>query len=134
MDDPALLPAEPFGLARQIDGLHFLELYAAILDQIVQRRIGRARDLHAIEIDLERAAVILVGPGRGIADAVHSGRYPVGLLIEALLDVLAGGAAVLDGPFDGFLHVERGADAGDVVHRTIGGTRRVGDPGDLHHG
>src|SRR5882672_10940307 len=45
------LPPQPFGLARQIDGLHFLELDAAILDEIVQWRIGRTRDLHAIKID-----------------------------------------------------------------------------------
>src|SRR5712664_2701569 len=45
------LPPKPFGLARQIDGLHLLELDAAILDEIVQRRIGRTRDLHAIKVD-----------------------------------------------------------------------------------
>src|ERR1700674_2494784 len=40
----SVLPPQPFGLARQIDGLHFLELDAAILDEIVQWRIGRTRD------------------------------------------------------------------------------------------
>src|SRR5206468_2544858 len=53
---------------------------------------------------------------------------------KTLLDVLAGGAAVLGGPFDGFLHVERGADAGDVMHGTVGSTGRVRRLGDLHEG
>src|SRR6267378_5543538 len=124
------LPAKPIGLARQIDGLHFLELDTAILDEIVQWRIGRTRDLHAIKVDLERAAVILLGPGRRIADTLHSGRYPVGFLVEALLDVFTGRAAVLGGPFHGFLHVQRGADARDVVNRPIDRTGCVGHLGD----
>src|SRR6266481_3460358 len=128
----SVLPPKPFGLARQIDGLHFLKLDAAILDEIVQWRIGRTRDLHAIKIDLERATVILFGPGRRIADTLHSGRYPVGFLVEALLDVFTGRAAILGGPFDGFLHVQRGAEARDVVDRPIGRAGRVGHLGNIH--
>ena len=56
--DPLKLPAEPLGLARQVDRLHLVHLDAAVLDEIVERGVGRACDLHAIEIDLERAAVI----------------------------------------------------------------------------
>src|SRR5438309_10708915 len=82
-------PAEPLGLARQVDRLHLLHLDAAVLDEIVERGVGRACDLHAIKIDLERAAVIRFGEGRGIADAFAAGGYPILLLVEALLDVLA---------------------------------------------
>src|ERR1700730_14871698 len=112
-------PAEPFRLARQFDGFDSFKLDAAFLDQIVQITVGRARDFRTVKINLERAAVILAGPGRGIADALHSGRYPVGFLIEALGDVLAGRSAILAGPVDGFLHVQRAADRRDVMHRTI---------------
>ena len=58
-----MLPTKPLGLARQIDGLDLLELDSAVLDKLAQRRIGRTRDFHSIKIDLERAAVILLGPG-----------------------------------------------------------------------
>src|SRR3981081_3884680 len=75
----APLPAEPFRLARQFDGLDLLELDGALLDQIVELAVGRTGNLRSIEIDLERAAVILVGPGRVIADALHAGRHPAGL-------------------------------------------------------
>src|SRR3954468_3242743 len=71
------LPAEPFRLARQFDRLDLLELDGALADQVVEVAIGRARDLRAVEIDLERAAMVLFGPGRGIADAFHAGRHPV---------------------------------------------------------
>src|SRR4029078_13523931 len=96
-------------------------LDAAVLAEIVERSIGRAGDLHAIEINLERAAVIGLGEGRRIAAAFSACGHPILLLIKTLLDVLAGGAAVLGGPFDGFLHVERRADAGEVVYVTVSG-------------
>ncbi|OIQ70616.1 hypothetical protein GALL_477700 [mine drainage metagenome] len=78
--------------------------------------------------------MVLVGPGRGIADAFHAGRHPVGFLIEALRDVLSGRAAVLGGPVQRFLHVKGRADGGDVVHRTIDLAGRVGHSGNFHHG
>src|SRR5215469_2990746 len=82
-------PPKPFLLARQFDGLDLLELDGALGHQIADVAVGRACDLHAVEIDLERAAVVLFGPGRRIADAFHSGRHPVLLLVEALGNVLA---------------------------------------------
>src|SRR5690349_7837587 len=85
-------PPKPFRLARQFDRLDLLELDGALGDQVVEVAVGRARNLGAVEIDLERAAMVLVGPGRGIADAFHAGRHPVLFLIKALGDVLAGGA------------------------------------------
>src|SRR5205814_8041336 len=106
------LPAEPFRLARQLNGLDLFELDGALLDQVVEVAVGRTRNLRTIEVDLECAAVVLFGPGRGIADAFHAGRHPAGLLVEALGDVLAGGAAVLDGPVQRFLHVQRRTDRG----------------------
>src|SRR5664279_2381004 len=84
----AILPAKPFRLARQFDGLDLLELDGALLDQIVEIAIGRTGDFRAIEVDLERAAMVLVGPGRGIADALHAGRHPIFLLIETLRNIL----------------------------------------------
>src|SRR5471030_2412201 len=107
------LPPKPFRLARQFDGLDLLKLDGALFDEVVQVAVGRAGYLGAIEIDLERAAMVLVGPGGRIADAFHAGRHPIRLLVEALRDIVAAWAAVLDGPVDGFLHIERGADAGD---------------------
>src|SRR5207244_10025559 len=89
------LPAEPLGLARQVDRLHLLHLDAAVLDEIVERSVGRACDLHAVEINFERAAMIRFGEGRGIADAFAARGHPILLLVKTLLDVLAGGAAVL---------------------------------------
>src|ERR1700733_3550192 len=114
-----ILPPKPFRLARQFDGLDLLELDGALLDEVVEVAVGRTGYFGAIEIDLERAAVVLVGPGGRIADAFHASRHPIGLLVEALCDIVAARATVLDRPVDGFLHVERGADAGDVVHRAI---------------
>src|SRR4051794_21882239 len=87
---PVRSPAEPVALARQVDGLDLLKLDRAFLDEIAQRRVRRTGNFHAIEIDLERAAMVLLGPCRGIADAVHARRDPVGLLVKTLLDVLAG--------------------------------------------
>src|ERR1700733_16112714 len=114
VEQPGNLPPQPFRLARQLDGLDLLELDRALLDEVVQVAVGRAGYLGAIEIDLERAAMVLVGPGGRIADPFHAGGHPISLLVEALGDVVAARAAVLDGPVDGFLHVERGADTGDV--------------------
>src|SRR5258708_7615973 len=71
------LPAKPFRLTRQFDGLDLLELDRTLADQIVEIAIGRAGYLRAIEVDLERAAMVLIGPGRGIADAFHAGRDPI---------------------------------------------------------
>src|SRR5712664_3764864 len=109
-------PPKPFRLARQLDGLDLLELDGALGHEIVDIAIGRAGDFRAIEIDLERAAMVLLGPCRGIADAVHAGRHPILLLVEAFGDVLSGRAAVFGGPVDRFLHVQRGADGCDIVH------------------
>src|SRR5438445_11876422 len=83
----AISPAQPFRLARQFDGLDLLELDRALAHQVVEAGISRTGDLRAIEIDLERAAMVLLGPGRGIADALHAGGYPILFLIEALGDV-----------------------------------------------
>src|SRR5437667_11331964 len=91
-------PPKPFRLARQFDGLDLLELDGALGHEVIEIAIGRAGDFRAIEIDLERAAMVLLGPGRGIADAFHPGRHPVLLLVETLGDVLARGASILDGP------------------------------------
>src|ERR1700754_3068737 len=124
---PLGLPAQPFSLARQLDGLHLLELDGALGHQVVEVAVGRAGNLRAIEIDLERAAMILVGPGGGVADAFHPGRHPILLLVEGLGDILTGGTAVLGGPVEGFLHVQRSADGRDVMHRAIHLARRVGN-------
>src|SRR5689334_18057306 len=70
-------PAEPFRLARQLDRLDLLELDRALGHQIVDVAVGRARDLRAIEVDLHGTAMVLVGPGRGVADAFHAGGHPV---------------------------------------------------------
>src|SRR5712671_5107294 len=112
-------PPKPFRLARQLDGLHLLELDGALGHEIVEIAVGRTGDLRAVDIDLERAAMVFLGPGRGIADALHAGRYPILLLVETLRDVLAGRAAVFDGPVERFLHVQRAANGRDVVHGTI---------------
>src|SRR3984885_1501913 len=102
------LPPKPFRLARQLDGLDLLKLDGALFDEVVQVAVGRAGYLGAIEIDLERAAMVLVGPGGRIANPFHTGRHPIGLLVETIGDVVAGRAPVLNGPVDGFLPVERG--------------------------
>src|SRR5579871_5802420 len=65
-------PAEPFRLARQLDGLHLLELDRALGHQVIEVAVGRASDAGAIEVDLHGAAMVLVGPGRGAADAFHA--------------------------------------------------------------
>src|SRR5579864_6171348 len=91
---PEGLPPKPFRLPRQFDGLDLVQLDGALRHQIVDVAVGRTRDLHAIEIDLERAAVVLFGPGRGIADALHPGWHPVLLLIEAFGDVLSRDAEI----------------------------------------
>src|ERR1700704_185369 len=70
---PGKSPAKPFRLARQFDGLDLVELDRALGHHVVDVAIGRARDLGAIQIDLHRRAMILLGPGRGIADALHAG-------------------------------------------------------------
>src|ERR1700676_4008121 len=80
----AISPSKAFRLARQLDGLDLLELDGALGHKIVEIAIGRARDFRTIEIDLERAAMVLLGPGRGIADALHAGRHPILLLIKTL--------------------------------------------------
>src|SRR5258708_39383388 len=91
-------PPKPFRLARQLDGLDLLELDGALGHEVVDIAVGRTGDLRAVDIDLERAAMILVGPGRGIADALHAGRPPILLLVEALRAVLSSRAAVFGGP------------------------------------
>src|SRR3984957_971624 len=126
-------PPEPFRLARQVDGLDLLKLDGAFLDEVVEVAVSRAGYPGAIEIDLERAAMVLVGPRRRVADAFHAGRHPVGLLIEALGDIVAGRTAVLDGPVDGFLHIERGADPSDVVNRAIDVAGRIRHFRNFHH-
>src|SRR4029077_16508959 len=118
-------PALPFGFARQLDRRHLLELDRAVLDQVVERRVCRARDLHAIEVHGERRAMVGVGPGRGQADALRARRHPILFLIEALLDVRAGDAAVLGGPVHPLFQLTRGADGGEIMHRLIGSTRGV---------
>src|SRR5579871_1184026 len=65
-------PPEPFRLARQLDGLHLLELDRALGHQVIEVAVGRASDAGAIEVDLHGAAMVLVGPGRGAADAFHA--------------------------------------------------------------
>src|SRR6516162_3014762 len=63
-------PAEPFRLARQLDSLDLIELDRALGHQVVNVAIGRAGDLRAIDVDLHRAAMVLLRPGRGVADAL----------------------------------------------------------------
>src|SRR5262245_19207254 len=121
-----LSPPQPLRLARQLDGLDLLQLDGALAHEVVEIAVGGARDLHAIEVDLQRAAMILLGPGRGVADAFHARRHPVLLLVKALGDVLAGGAAVLGRPVERFAGVECGTDAGDVVHRAVRLAGRIG--------
>src|SRR5438876_10596463 len=116
MTSSEILPPEPFRLARQLDGLDLLELDSALGHEVIEIAIGRAGDFRAIEIDLERAAMVLFGPGRGIADAFHAGRHPVLLLVETLGDVLARGAAILDGPVQRFPRIQCGGYGRDVVH------------------
>src|ERR1700687_3787351 len=128
------LPPKPFRLARQLDGLDLLKLDGALGHEIVEVAIGWTCDFRTIEIDLERAAMILVGPGRGIADAFHAGRHPILLLVKTLGDVLAGRAAVLGGPVEGFLHVHRAAAACDVMHGAINLAGRVRHLGNFHPG
>src|ERR1700676_4155202 len=82
----AISPPEPFRLARQFDRLDLLELDGALGHEIVEIAVGGAGDFRTIEIDLERAAMILVGPGRGIADPFHAGWHPILLLIKTLRD------------------------------------------------
>src|SRR6266851_4840415 len=77
-------PPKPFRLARQFDGLDLLELDGALGHEIVEVAVGWPCDFRAIKIDLQRAAMVLLGPCRGIADAVHAGRHPLLLLIETL--------------------------------------------------
>ncbi len=77
--------------------------------------------------------MVLLGPCRGIADAVHAGRYPILLLIEALGHVFAGRAAVLGGPVERFLQVQRAANARDVMHGAINLAGRVGHLGNFRH-
>src|SRR6266478_6080399 len=89
-----ILPPKPFRLARQIDGLDLLELDGALGHEIVEIAVGRTGDFRAIDVDLERAAMVFLGPGRGIADAFHAGRHPILLLVETLRNVLTGGTAV----------------------------------------
>src|SRR5438552_18761369 len=100
-------PPKPFRLARQLDRLDLLELDSALGHEVIEIAVGRAGDFRAIDIDLERAAMVFLGPGRGIADAFHTGRNPILLLVETLGDVLAGRAAVFDRPVERFLRVQR---------------------------
>src|SRR5579864_6208549 len=123
---PEGLPPKPFRLPRQFDGLDLVELDGALRHQIVDVAVGRTRDLHAVEIDLERAAVVLFGPGRGIAHTLHTSRHPVLLLIEALGDVLSADAAILGCPIQRFLCVECATDPGDIMDRAIHLAGRVG--------
>src|SRR3954453_13016589 len=120
------LPPEPFRLARQFNRLDLLEFDSAFGHEVVEIAVGRARYLRAIEIDLHRAAMILLSPGRGIADPIHSRRNPILLLIESLGNVFAGCATVLGGPVEGFLQVHRTANGRDVMHGTIGFPAGVG--------
>src|SRR5262245_16156663 len=83
----AMSPPLPLGLARQVDGGDLLELDGAVLHQVAERRVGRARHLGAIEAHRERRTVVGLGPGRRDAHALHAGRHPVLLLVKALLDV-----------------------------------------------
>src|SRR5258705_4658945 len=128
-----ILPPKPFRLARQFDGLDLLELDGALVHEVIEIAIRRTGDLRTVDIDLERAAMVLLGPGRWIADALHAGRNPILLLVETLRDVLAGRAAVFDGPVERFLHVQRATNGRDVVHGTVNLAGGVGDFGDLHH-
>src|SRR6202158_5802568 len=130
----AILSPEPFRLARQFDGLDLLELDGALGHEIIEIALGRAGDFRTIEVDLERAAMVLRGPCRGIADAVHAGRHPIRLLIEALGHVLAGRAAVLGGPVERFLQVQRAANARDVMHGAINLAGRAGHLGNSRQG
>src|SRR5215207_9023591 len=127
-----LSPAAPLGLARQVDGRHLLELDRAVLDEIAERRIRRTGHLGAIEAHRQRRTVVGFAPGRRIAHALHARRHPVLLLIEALLHVGPGDAAVLAGPIHGFLEIHGGADRGHVVHGSIRRAGGVGDFRDLH--
>src|SRR6266700_387035 len=56
-------PPQQFRLARQLDGLDLLELDRALGHEVVEVAVGRTCDLGAIEVDLQRAAMVLVGPG-----------------------------------------------------------------------
>src|SRR5712671_6153245 len=126
-------PPKPFRLARQLDGLHLLELDGALAHEVIEIAIGRAGDFRAIDIDLERAAMVFLGPGRGIADAFHAGRNPILLLVETLRDVLARRAAVFGSPVKRFLHVQRAANGRDVMHGAINLAGRVGYFGNFHY-
>src|SRR3954468_20788258 len=70
-------PPQPFRLPRQVDGLDLFQLDGGFLHQGVDVAVRRSGYFRAIEIDLERAAMVLFGPGRWHADAVHAGRDPI---------------------------------------------------------
>src|SRR3954454_7381512 len=127
------LPPEPFRLARQFNRLDLLEFDSAFGHEVVEIAVGRARYLRAIEIDLHRAAMILLGPGRRIADPIHSRRNPILLLIESLGNVFAGCATVLGGPVQRLFQIHRAANGCDIMHRTIGLAGWVRHFRDFHH-
>src|ERR687886_2628289 len=68
-------PAGPLLLARQVDRGDLAHLDRAALDEVGHRGLGRSLDLGAVEIDVQHRAVILGGPGRGLADAVGALRH-----------------------------------------------------------
>src|SRR5215213_4512111 len=109
-------PPEPFRLAWQLNRLDLLELDGALGHEIVVIAVGRARYIRAIQIDLERSAMVFFRPSRWIADALRAGRHPILFLVESLGDVLAGRAAVLGRPVESLLQIQRAANGCDVVH------------------
>src|ERR1700719_3891643 len=130
----AISPPKPFRLARQLDGLDLLELDGALGHEVIEIAVGRAGDFRAVDIDLESAAMVFLGPGRGIADAFHAGWNPILLLVESLRDVLSGRTAVFDRPVERFFQIHRATNTRNVVHRTINLAGRVRYLGNLHYG
>src|ERR1700749_4186501 len=106
-DRPGSSPPKPFRLARQFHGLDLLEFDGALGHEIVEIAVCWTRDFRAIQVHRRRRAMILLGPRRGVAAPFHTCRNPVGFLIKALANVLAGGAAVLGGQVERLLHVKR---------------------------
>src|SRR6478736_1335262 len=78
-------PALPFGFARQLDRRHLLELDRAVLDPVVERRVGRARELHGREVHGERLAMAGVGPAGRQAGARRARPHPIPCLLDAPL-------------------------------------------------
>ena len=74
MTTNATSPPKPFRLARQFHGLDLLELDCALGHQVVEVAISRAGDFGAIEIDGERAAMVLLGQ----VEALQTPSMPAG--------------------------------------------------------